>query len=160
MVVTAQDLRAAGVDIPLFVGGAALTRKFTATRIAAEYGGVTLYAKDAMDGLDLANQLFSAVTREALIDRVRTEQAALAAGVVAIAPARPVTPAAPPAGLPRVEAPAPPDLEHHVAARRAAGPHLPVPEPPDAATASTWGCGGRSRACSRRATPRPSSCAT
>src|SRR5262249_5125605 len=36
MVVTAQDLRAAGIDIPLFVGGAALTRKFTATRIAPE----------------------------------------------------------------------------------------------------------------------------
>ena len=71
MVVTAQDLRAAGIEIPLFVGGAALTRKFTATRIAAEYGGVTLYAKDAMDGLDLANQLFSAVTREALVERVR-----------------------------------------------------------------------------------------
>src|SRR5207247_222309 len=53
MVVTAQDLRAAGIDLPLFVGGAALTRKFTATRIAPEYGGVTLYAKDAMDGLDL-----------------------------------------------------------------------------------------------------------
>ena len=34
MVITAQDLRAAGVEIPLFVGGAALTRKFTATRIA------------------------------------------------------------------------------------------------------------------------------
>ncbi|MBI2017014.1 MAG: homocysteine S-methyltransferase family protein, partial [Candidatus Rokubacteria bacterium] len=29
MVVTAQDFRAAGVDIPLFVGGAALTKKFT-----------------------------------------------------------------------------------------------------------------------------------
>ena len=39
MVTTAQDLRAAGIEIPLFVGGAALTRKFTATRIAAEYGG-------------------------------------------------------------------------------------------------------------------------
>ena len=39
MVVTAQDLRVAGIEIPLFVGGAALTRKFTATRIAAEYGG-------------------------------------------------------------------------------------------------------------------------
>ena len=70
MVVTAQDLRAAGIDIPLFVGGAALTRKFTATRIAAEYGGLTLYAKDAMDGLDLANQLFSAVTREEWLDFV------------------------------------------------------------------------------------------
>src|SRR5207253_1896041 len=36
LVVTAQDLRVAGIDIPLFVGGAALTKKFTATRIAAE----------------------------------------------------------------------------------------------------------------------------
>ncbi|HEU5323436.1 MAG TPA: dihydropteroate synthase, partial [Methylomirabilota bacterium] len=70
MVVTAQDLRAAGIDIPLFVGGAALTRKFTATRIAPEYGGLTLYARDAMDGLDLANQLFSAVTRDGLVERV------------------------------------------------------------------------------------------
>src|SRR5205814_3624603 len=68
MVVTAQDLKAAGIDIPLFVGGAALTKKFTATRIAAEYGGLTLYAKDAMDGLDLANQLFSALTREGLAE--------------------------------------------------------------------------------------------
>ncbi|HSB40557.1 MAG TPA: homocysteine S-methyltransferase family protein, partial [Methylomirabilota bacterium] len=83
MVITAQDLRAAGIEAPLFVGGAALTRKFTATRIAAEYGGLTLYAKDAMDGLDLANRLFSATTREALIERVRAEQAALRAGAEA-----------------------------------------------------------------------------
>ncbi|HYR40935.1 MAG TPA: homocysteine S-methyltransferase family protein, partial [Methylomirabilota bacterium] len=67
MVTTAQDLRAAGIEIPLFVGGAALTRKFTATRISVEYGGPTIYAKDAMDGLDLANRLFGATTREALI---------------------------------------------------------------------------------------------
>jgi 5-methyltetrahydrofolate--homocysteine methyltransferase len=114
MVVTAQDLRAAGVDIPLFVGGAALTRKFTATRIAAEYGGVTLYAKDAMDGLDLANQLFSAVSREALVERVRAEQAALAGAAPEAAPARPVAPAGRSAAVPRVEVPAPPDLDRHV----------------------------------------------
>ncbi|HKQ65816.1 MAG TPA: homocysteine S-methyltransferase family protein, partial [Methylomirabilota bacterium] len=77
MVVTAQDLRAAGIEIPLFVGGAALTKRFTATRIAAEYGGLTLYAKDAMEGLDLANQLFSAPTRDALVARLKREQAAL-----------------------------------------------------------------------------------
>jgi len=115
MVVTAQDLRVAGVDIPLFVGGAALTRKFTATRIAAEYGGLTLYAKDAMDGLDLANQLFSAVSRDALIERVRSEQAALVGGATETAPARPATTvAARPAALPRVEVPLPPDLERHI----------------------------------------------
>ena len=114
MVVTAQDLRVAGIDIPLFVGGAALTRKFTATRIAAEYGGLTVYAKDAMDGLDLANHLFSAPTRDALIERVRAEQAALAdtaaPSVAVSAPAAPRTTRAVAAATP----PAPPDLEPHV----------------------------------------------
>jgi 5-methyltetrahydrofolate--homocysteine methyltransferase len=114
MVVTAQDLKAAGIDIPLFVGGAALTKKFTATRIAAEYGGPTLYAKDAMEGLDLANQLFSPLTREALLDRVRGEQAALAAGADG-GVARPAEPrAAARSATPRVEPPRPPDLERHV----------------------------------------------
>jgi 5-methyltetrahydrofolate--homocysteine methyltransferase len=115
MVVTAQDLKAAGVEIPLFVGGAALTKKFTATRIAAEYGGVTLYAKDAMEGLDLANQLFSALTRERLVERVRAEQAALVAGATAADAPRP---AAPPAraraDVPAVTPPVPPDLEPHL----------------------------------------------
>src|SRR5947208_5622131 len=113
MVVTAQDLRVAGIDIPLFVGGAALTKKFTATRIAAEYGGLTLYAKDAMEGLDLANQLFSAVTRDALAERIRREQAALATGAPA-ATAEPPAAAAPARrALEHVSGPPPPDLEPH-----------------------------------------------
>jgi 5-methyltetrahydrofolate--homocysteine methyltransferase len=115
MVVTAQDLKAAGVDIPLFVGGAALTKKFTATRIAAEYGGITIYAKDAMDGLDLANQLFSAVTRDRLVERVRAEQAALVAGSETADAPRPATPPVRTAAdLPAVAPPVPPDLEPHV----------------------------------------------
>jgi 5-methyltetrahydrofolate--homocysteine methyltransferase len=115
MVLTAQDLRAAAIEIPLFVGGAALTRKFAASRIAAEYGGLTLYAKDAMDGLDLANQLFSAPTREALVARIRREQAELAAGAAAVTETAPSTPRpAPPRRLERVAAPVPPDLERHV----------------------------------------------
>jgi 5-methyltetrahydrofolate--homocysteine methyltransferase len=115
MVVTAQDFRAAGIDIPLFVGGAALTKKFTATRIAPEHAGLTLYAKDAMEGLDLANQLFSAPTRDALIERVRAESAALA--TAAESPAAPApADALPPARvwLARVEPPAAPDLDLHV----------------------------------------------
>ena len=115
MVVTAQDLRVAAIDIPLFVGGAALTKKFAATRIAAEYGGLTLYAKDAMAGLDLANQLFSAPTRETLVARVRREQAALAATTSATLERAPAAPElAPPRRLERVVVPAPPDLERHV----------------------------------------------
>ncbi len=57
MVVTAQDLKAAGIEVPILVGGAALTRKFTETKIAPEYSGIVLYAKDAMQGLELANRL-------------------------------------------------------------------------------------------------------
>ncbi|WMT17576.1 methionine synthase [Parageobacillus toebii] len=57
MVVTAQDLRQAGISIPILVGGAALSRKFTENKIAPEYDGIVLYAKDAMEGLALANQL-------------------------------------------------------------------------------------------------------
>jgi 5-methyltetrahydrofolate--homocysteine methyltransferase len=117
MVVTAQDLRAAGIEIPLFVGGAALTRKFTATRISVEYGGPTLYAKDAMDGLDLANRLFSATTRDALLDAIRAEQNALRsgacvtdAGSVAVAGPVPIRSAV--SRTPPV--PVPPDLELHV----------------------------------------------
>jgi 5-methyltetrahydrofolate--homocysteine methyltransferase len=117
MVVTAQDLKVAGVDVPLFVGGAALTRKFTATRIAPEYGGLTVYAKDAMDGLDLANQLFSAPTREALVERIRAEQAMLLEGATAGAPAgtstaEPLPPAR--VYLRRAEIPTPPDLDRHL----------------------------------------------
>jgi 5-methyltetrahydrofolate--homocysteine methyltransferase len=116
MVVTAQDLRAAGIDLPLFVGGAALTKKFTATRIAPEYGGVTLYAKDAMEGLDLANRLFSAVTRDGLVERVRAEQTALtAADAKGGEGARLVqAPERPRARLERIPAPTPPDLEPHL----------------------------------------------
>ena len=114
MVVTAQDLRVAGIDIPLFVGGAALTKKFTATRIAAEYGGLTLYAKDAMEGLDLANQLFSAVTRDALAERIRREQAALATGAPAAVTEPPAAAAPARRTLERVSVPPPPDLERHV----------------------------------------------
>ena len=71
MVVTAQDLRTAGIDVPLLVGGAALTRKFTRTRIAPEYGGLVLYAKDAMEGLELANKLTDAEERQKLIQELR-----------------------------------------------------------------------------------------
>lgn len=59
MVITAQDFKSAGIDLPVMVGGAALTRRFTETKIAPEYDGPVLYAKDAMQGLDLANRLQS-----------------------------------------------------------------------------------------------------
>ncbi|WP_079909094.1 methionine synthase [Paenibacillus sp. 32352] len=71
MVITAQDLKNAGIDVPILVGGAALTRKFTKTRIAPEYEGLVLYAKDAMDGLDIANKLSDPKQREELVRELR-----------------------------------------------------------------------------------------
>jgi 5-methyltetrahydrofolate--homocysteine methyltransferase len=120
MVTTAEDLRAAGIEIPLFVGGAALTRRFTATRIAVEYGGPTLYAKDAMDGLDLANRLFGATTREAALERLRVEQEGLRAGAAAVeetGPPQVALVAARSAVSRTVPVPAPPDLDLHVLRR-------------------------------------------
>jgi 5-methyltetrahydrofolate--homocysteine methyltransferase len=118
MVTTAQDLRAAGIEIPLFVGGAALTRKFTATRISVEYGGPTLYAKDAMDGLDLANRLFGATTREALIERLRAEHERLRAGAEVAEEPRPTALAPARSAVSReVSVPTPPDLDLHVLRR-------------------------------------------
>ncbi|WP_248925580.1 methionine synthase [Paenibacillus hamazuiensis] len=71
MVITAQDLKNAGIDVPILVGGAALTRKFTKTRISPEYDGLVLYAKDAMDGLDIANKLSDPEQRQVLIRELR-----------------------------------------------------------------------------------------
>ncbi|MDQ0169616.1 5-methyltetrahydrofolate--homocysteine methyltransferase [Paenibacillus tundrae] len=79
MIVTAQDLRTAGIDVPIMVGGAALTRKFTKNRIRPEYNGMVVYAKDAMDGLDLANKLMNPVTREVMQVEMDAEKEADAA---------------------------------------------------------------------------------
>ncbi len=66
MVVTARDMKQAGIDIPILVGGAALSRKFTETKIAPEYDGLVLYAKDAMQGLALADRLQNPEERKKL----------------------------------------------------------------------------------------------
>jgi 5-methyltetrahydrofolate--homocysteine methyltransferase len=52
MVVTVGDFRAAGIEVPILVGGAALSKRFTEERIAPEYGGPVIYCSDAMAGLD------------------------------------------------------------------------------------------------------------
>lgn len=71
MVLTAQDFKEAGIDIPILVGGAALSRRFTETKIAAEYDGPVIYSKDAMQGLDFANRLMNKAEREGLLEELR-----------------------------------------------------------------------------------------
>lgn len=57
MVHTAHDLASAGIRLPMLVGGAALTRKFTSDKIAAVYGGDVYYAPNAMEGLRIGNEI-------------------------------------------------------------------------------------------------------
>jgi 5-methyltetrahydrofolate--homocysteine methyltransferase len=66
MVITGNDLKDAGIDVPLLVGGAALSDKYTRTKIAPAYGALTLYAKDAMTGLKLMQDLVDPETRKVL----------------------------------------------------------------------------------------------
>src|SRR5438445_1061388 len=115
MVVTAEDLRAAGVRCPVLVGGAALSAKFTAAKIAPAYGELVCYANDAMRGLDLANKLVDARTREATAAEVQAAQKRLRAAPAAVA--QRAAPAAAPVTRHDQPIPTPPDLKRHVVDR-------------------------------------------
>jgi len=74
MVLTAQDFKEVGIDVPILVGGAALSKRFTETKIAAQYDGPVIYSKDAMQGLDQANRLMDPKERENLLQELRDSQ--------------------------------------------------------------------------------------
>ncbi|KZN98111.1 methionine synthase [Pseudobacillus badius] len=74
MVITAQDMKAANIDLPILVGGAALSRRFTETKISPEYEGPVLYAKDAMDGLAIAGRLQDAEEKTELLSELKEKQ--------------------------------------------------------------------------------------
>jgi len=117
MVVTAGELRSAGVKAPLLVGGAALTRGFTESRIAPAYESPVAYARDAMDGLALADRFSNDETRQVLIDELvaRTRKAAVGDIPQETTPATPPVPIQPGGGLDHTFAlPEPPDLVPHV----------------------------------------------
>ena len=63
MIITASDLKDAGISVPLLVGGAALSARFTEQKIAPSYQSAVCYAKDAMTGLRLMNELMDPATR-------------------------------------------------------------------------------------------------
>jgi len=115
MVLTADDLRNVGIDKPLLVGGAALTKRFTLTKIADAYGAPVLYAKDAMEGLDMANKLMGEDSRLALYDTVNRDREEMIARVRAAADAA-VVHTGPRVSTISREAPVftPPDFDRHV----------------------------------------------
>ena len=61
MVNTVGVLKEAGIDIPIFVGGAALTEKFTVNKIEPSYeNNIVIYSKDAMTALADLNKMIDA----------------------------------------------------------------------------------------------------
>jgi 5-methyltetrahydrofolate--homocysteine methyltransferase len=115
MVLTAEDMKSVGIETPLLVGGAALTRRFTHRRIAPAYGGgLCTYAKDAMHGLKLVERLMDPAERPKLEAEVaeliaNDNQDVAAESTDAAEAAAPA-----PAPLRRdVPVPAPPDLDRH-----------------------------------------------
>lgn len=89
MELSAGDLAQAGINVPILVGGAALSLNFTDKRIAKAYGqeGLVVYAKDAMNGLEIAKQLTDKERRPALASAVRERQAKAQGETAAVAAA-------------------------------------------------------------------------
>ena len=113
MVTTASDFRENGVDVPLLVGGAALSERFANTRIGPAYGGPTFYAKDAMTGLQMMNELMDPASRDAAL----ADHIYLALEPVADAePATTIEPGTARTSRIRADLPIPPvpSLERHV----------------------------------------------
>jgi 5-methyltetrahydrofolate--homocysteine methyltransferase len=112
MVITAGDLRDAGIELPLLVGGAALSDRFTRTKIAPAYGSTVVYANDAMNGLDILNRVMNPD------DRARLEADLLERDLGAVAPPPQVvfaeTEQRSSKISPSVEIPPAPDLDRHV----------------------------------------------
>ncbi|KIY23323.1 MULTISPECIES: methionine synthase [Mesobacillus] len=116
MVLTAQDMKQAGIDLPIMVGGAALSRKFTDTKIAQEYDGLVLYAKDAMNGLSLANRLQEPDGLEQFLQEQKDKQEAALNKQEIIIPGRKSATAVleRPKALPKAPVFIPQDLNRHL----------------------------------------------
>ena len=81
----AQELKAAGVSVPLFIGGATTSALHTALKIAPLYDGPVFHVKDAAQNPILAMQLAGA-ERERTIACLRYEQQSLRERAVEVAP--------------------------------------------------------------------------
>ena len=74
----ARELKAAGVSVPLFIGGATTSALHTALKIAPLYDGPVFYVKDAAQNPIIAMQLAGS-EREQVIASLREEQQLLRA---------------------------------------------------------------------------------
>src|SRR5258708_880626 len=64
-----EEMNARGVNIPVLLGGAALTRDYAEDDLASLYRGPLLYCKDAFDGLHMMDKIAGRA-----VDQARVEQ--------------------------------------------------------------------------------------
>lgn len=117
MVITASDMSLSSIEVPVLVGGAALTENFTNNKIAPAYQkGTVIYAKDAMQGLDLAKQIIDKEKFKILKDVLQEKRLSkLAAAEKIEAPLKAVADTVRSAAVSVQEAVAqPPDYDRHV----------------------------------------------
>ncbi len=114
MVSTAEDLSRAGIDVPVLVGGAALSRNFVDKQIAPAYQGTVAYAQDAMNGLELAKQIVDPPQFAQLQQNLRERRAKLKEEPRRSPQVVPVRPVRSPQIPILSEIPPAPDFDRHV----------------------------------------------
>ncbi|MBT6451716.1 MAG: methionine synthase [Planctomycetes bacterium] len=117
MVVTAEDLQSSGIDLPILVGGAALSEKFTALKIQKKIDSPVIYARDAMDGLRIVSEIINESKRDAFFAEVKRSQNRILSGgspATSTAVAQITLPDRSPAIAILEEIPAIPDHELHI----------------------------------------------
>lgn len=112
MVLTAQDLKEKSIETPIMVGGAALSRKFTDFKISPEYNGTVLYAKDAMEGLSLANTLHDNEKKDEFVTQLE-EKRKKSLALAASKPAKPIVVETPVVTVSQAEVKVPEDTKRH-----------------------------------------------
>jgi len=77
MVTVAEQLQAAGLRIPLMIGGATTSDMHTALKIAPVYDAPVVHVKDASQNSRVAAQLLSPSSSEGFVSELRQHQAEL-----------------------------------------------------------------------------------
>jgi 5-methyltetrahydrofolate--homocysteine methyltransferase len=75
MVRVGAEMERQGFELPLLIGGATTSKVHTAVKIAPEYGGATIYVRDASRAVGVVGRLRATESREALAAETRAEQA-------------------------------------------------------------------------------------
>ena len=75
MVHVASEMQRLDFDLPLLIGGATTSPAHTAVKIEPKYKGPVIYVKDASRSVGVAQALVEDETREALVQKVRDDNA-------------------------------------------------------------------------------------